>query len=304
MKVKVVIAILLIFTAGLLAGALVSGMVLNKRFEKFAKEGRFPAAMVLNRLKWELDLTEKQQSEIEKILEDSHQKLADLRTKYKPEFETIFDNTHEKIKDRLNSDQKKMLEEKFRRIKDRFEPKPPPPPPFSHEEEPGMHDFKESLFPMEEKHGEPDFKERPFMQDGKRLNADSMEHPFPREDKRGSPDFNPPPFPDRRGRKPQPRKNVLTYNNIKDYLELTAEQEKEIRPIIEESLKSLDIIRSKYREKRFEMMEAFREEIETYRSSNEKRLEAFLSSEQLIKYKNIMDDRLVHEIPRRFQNNE
>ncbi len=128
-RVKVVIGVILLFAAGALTGALVTGLHMKNRFEEFAKGGGPPPGRILKRLSSELDLTESQKTEIEKILEASHAQLFEIRKKAHPEFQKIIDATHGRIREKLDEKQQRKLDEMHEKLKKRLQNRGFPPPP-------------------------------------------------------------------------------------------------------------------------------------------------------------------------------
>ncbi len=119
-RVKVVIGAILLFAAGALTGSLVTGLHMKNRFDKFAKGGGPPAGRILKRLSSELDLTESQKTEIEKILEVSHAQLSEIRKKARPEFQKIIETTHGQIREKLDEKQQRKFDEMYKKLKKRF----------------------------------------------------------------------------------------------------------------------------------------------------------------------------------------
>ncbi|NIO03760.1 MAG: hypothetical protein GTN74_03855 [Proteobacteria bacterium] len=104
--------IVLVFLLGALAGSLATGIYFKHGIERFAKGERPPIKVVLmKKLSHELDLTETQRVGIEQILDQLQAKLLDLRRKHRPEFERLFNHSFGSVREKLNSDQKKRLDE-------------------------------------------------------------------------------------------------------------------------------------------------------------------------------------------------
>jgi len=110
-KLKVAIVILLVFVVGALAGSLGNRLYFKHRFERFVRGGRPPLMHVLIRkMVQNLDLTETQKTDIEKIVSQAEQQIVYFRQKYHPEFEKIIDGTFAQIKEKLTDEQKKKLD--------------------------------------------------------------------------------------------------------------------------------------------------------------------------------------------------
>lgn len=111
-KLKVWVGIVLVFVLGALAGSLATGIYFKHRIERFSKGERPPIKVVLmKKLSHELNLTETQRVEIEGILDQLQAKLLDLRRKHRPEFDKLFDQSFGSVREKLNSEQKKRLDE-------------------------------------------------------------------------------------------------------------------------------------------------------------------------------------------------
>lgn len=111
-KLKVWAGIVLVLLLGTLAGSLGTGIYIKHRIDRFSKGERPPIKIVLmKKLSHKLDLTETQRVEIEEILDQLQAKLLDLRRKHRPELEKLFDHSFGLIRERLNSEQKKRLDE-------------------------------------------------------------------------------------------------------------------------------------------------------------------------------------------------
>jgi len=111
-KLKVWVGILLVFLLGALAGSLGTGAYFKHRIERFSR-GRHPPIRVvmMKKLAHELDLTQTQRLEIEKILDQLEIKLHELRQKHRPELEGVFGHSFDMIKEKLDQDQKAKLDE-------------------------------------------------------------------------------------------------------------------------------------------------------------------------------------------------
>ena len=131
-KLKVAIIILLVFALGTLVGSLVNKLYFRHRFEQFVRGGHPPLAHILmNKVVHELDLTEAQKKDIEKIILQAEEKILSFREKYHPEFEKIMDDTIAQIKEKLNDEQKKKLDTLREELKTRgrMGPRGMPRPP-------------------------------------------------------------------------------------------------------------------------------------------------------------------------------
>ena len=114
-KYKLIAGVLLIFFLGVITGALGTGAFFKQRIKQFAKGGP-PAAMILKRISGRLDLTETQQVEIEKIIEETGEKLRKIRRKHRPQFEKIMKEGMTLMKEKLTDEQKEKLDEIYERM--------------------------------------------------------------------------------------------------------------------------------------------------------------------------------------------
>jgi len=132
-KLKVSVGVLLVFVLGILAGSFGTQAYMKYRVEHFVQRGQEARSeLFLGRLSRDLELTETQQTEIGKILRDSHQRLAQISQRCRPEVSGIIDRDFATIREILNDEQR----EKFDRFQRRFQQRgrhrmfrPPPPPP-------------------------------------------------------------------------------------------------------------------------------------------------------------------------------
>lgn len=121
-KTKLSIGVFLVFLVGVFAGSLGMGMYLKhqmKRFEPGVPPPPERHGFIMKRLSRELDLTETQRVEIEKIVKDSEAKFFAIRNQFMPEIEEIADQSFAAIKEKLNADQQTKLERIEERIRTR-----------------------------------------------------------------------------------------------------------------------------------------------------------------------------------------
>ena len=128
-RIKLAIGIILLLLLGAAAGSVGTGIYIRHRIEHIAPGKPPKAHFLLRKLSRELDLTEAQQVEIRKILEESHTEISDLRRKFLPEIKEITDQSFALIKEKLNEEQKQKLDKLHGRLK-RWRKRghfPPPP---------------------------------------------------------------------------------------------------------------------------------------------------------------------------------
>jgi hypothetical protein len=125
-KLKLASGVLLVFLVGVLVGSLGTGIYYKKRVEKFEAGGppvQERIQIILGRFSNELDLTDGQRTEFEKIIKESQEKKIALGYKFQPEIKQINDDTFTSIKNKLTDEQKAKLETLIKRmdeVHDRF----------------------------------------------------------------------------------------------------------------------------------------------------------------------------------------
>lgn len=132
-KIKVSVAVILIFILGVLAGSLGTQAFIKYRISKFMKRGHEARAeFIIERLSHVLELTDSQRAEIEKIIIETQKKLAEIEGQFRPRIQALMDDDFKQIRTLLNDDQKRKLDEFHEHLKERkgpvFPPPPPPPP--------------------------------------------------------------------------------------------------------------------------------------------------------------------------------
>lgn len=120
-KFKVIIGVVLIFLAGSLAGSMGASLVFKKRMGEYLSGERFPGMRVLRKLSTDLNLSDSQKTDIEKILIRSHAELNELRKKHLPEAEKILNTAMGQMKEKLDDAQKGRLDEIYQRFLTRFQ---------------------------------------------------------------------------------------------------------------------------------------------------------------------------------------
>ena len=112
-KSKAALGVLLIFSLGVLAGALGANVYFKYRMERLFSKSEPPPVvhLFMQRLEGKLDLTETQRREIEAIVRQSHRELKNVRSKYRPEIEAIMNDTFAEIEQKLDLDQRRRFEE-------------------------------------------------------------------------------------------------------------------------------------------------------------------------------------------------
>ena len=129
-KVKIVAGVLVVFLLGVITGVLGTNIYVMHGIRKFTS-GRPPEAhknLLMRRLSRELDLTEDQKPQVEKILEEANVEIRAFLTKSRAEFEQIMQPRKAQLKEILTPTQQEKLDKIFARMQQRWH-RPPPPPP-------------------------------------------------------------------------------------------------------------------------------------------------------------------------------
>jgi len=128
-RIKLAVGIILLLLLGAVAGSVGTGIYIRHRIEHIGPAKPPKAHFLLRKLSRELDLTETQQVEIGKILEESHTEITALRRKFLPEIKEITDQSFAHIKENLDKEQKQKLDKlhgKLKRWRKRGHSPPPP----------------------------------------------------------------------------------------------------------------------------------------------------------------------------------
>ncbi len=120
-RLKFAAGVSVLLIVGALLGSLGTGMYYKKRVEKFEAGGP-PVServrIVISRFSDDLNLTDDQRTEFEKIVRDSQEKIFDLGRKVFPEIEEINKQTFDSIRHRLTDEQKDKLDKLFKKMRD------------------------------------------------------------------------------------------------------------------------------------------------------------------------------------------
>lgn len=147
-RLKLVVGVVLVFAVGLLAGAICTGFYYNERIKVFSAGGPPMDArvrMLLDEFSRNLELSDTQRIEIEKILRDAQNKISELRRKTFPQIEELNEKSLELIREKLDDKQRVKFNtfyNKMKKFHDRFAVRLDfPRRPFS----PDMNDMKDRL---------------------------------------------------------------------------------------------------------------------------------------------------------------
>jgi len=112
-NVKAIIAIILIFTFGVAAGAIGTHLFYKSRIERFmggGGEGR--EEFIVKRLSRSLDLDGQQVEQVRAIMHETHSEMNLIRKQSRPQIEAVMEKGQERIKKILRPAQ----QEKFEKI--------------------------------------------------------------------------------------------------------------------------------------------------------------------------------------------
>lgn len=132
---KLIAGVALVFIVGLLVGSVGTRFYLKHQYRHFMPERGNRTAFIMKKLSKDLGLTQAQEVAIQKIVEQTEEKLREHFLQRRSEIASIIDDGFSQMKKELDDDQKKKLEElreKFERRRQAREErdfhKPPPKP--------------------------------------------------------------------------------------------------------------------------------------------------------------------------------
>jgi len=136
-KWKIWVGLLVLFVSGVLIGTIGTRMYVRHKISgMFAKERPVIRDLFFRRLTREIDLSEEQRQEIEKIASSAAEKFHALRRQHRGEAEAILDQAVTEMRKYLSPEQQEQLERIRKRMEERrkrwrHRPSPPdhPPPP-------------------------------------------------------------------------------------------------------------------------------------------------------------------------------
>jgi len=116
-KLKVIAGILVVFLLGTIIGALGTGIFVIHRMRQFTRgEPALRKTWFMKRLTRRLDLTDAQQPEAAKILDQTEEEIHEFMQKSLSEFAEIMQRRNTQLKEILNPEQQKKLDEMFERF--------------------------------------------------------------------------------------------------------------------------------------------------------------------------------------------
>ncbi len=125
MKIKIIAGVLVVFLLGVITGALGTGHFIKRRFQEFSSGERPFHKFFMRRLTRELELTDEQKLEVQKILEDSAGEVREFLQNSRIKFDKIMARRTAEIKEILTPDQQKQLDQMHEKIKKRWHIPPP-----------------------------------------------------------------------------------------------------------------------------------------------------------------------------------
>lgn len=107
-----------LFLSGLIIGSVGAGLYIKKSITGVLQGGP-PAVkkMIVKRLDQELDLTDNQKAEIDKIVGEAQSRLLALRLQHQPEIEEIIDGGIDRIKTKLSNEQQLKIDKIHDKLK-------------------------------------------------------------------------------------------------------------------------------------------------------------------------------------------
>lgn len=110
-KLKTWLGILCVFSLGIMVGALGVNVYKQYKIDRFLKGGRESiVTRIMEKYDRDLNLTEAQYIEIEKVVEQSREEWEKLRSKYQPEKDEITNRRLAGIKEHLTVEQQQKID--------------------------------------------------------------------------------------------------------------------------------------------------------------------------------------------------
>ena len=123
MKLKVAAGVLVVFLAGMLLGGLgTTGFIFHKMRQFSEGSGTLRHHWLMRRLSRQLDLTEEQKPDVQRILDRSEQEISRLLQDSLAEFTAIMERQKEALATVLTPEQQAIFEENFSRLRRHWMP--------------------------------------------------------------------------------------------------------------------------------------------------------------------------------------
>jgi len=278
---------MLVFLVGVLAGSLGTGYYYQKRVEKFEAGGppvQERIQIILGRFSNELNLTNEQRTEFEKIIKESQEKKIALGKKMQPDIQQINDDTFSSIKNKLTDEQKTRLDELTKRmdeVRDRF-----PSGPRQQQRNPEQPRPQQQGGPEQGPHQAAPDQTSPQGSPGQNLLSETPDPNMPRG---AAPDAG-----------PYQRNYMRIAGDLKDRLKLTQDQEDKLKTIIEKFSRDQQSVFEKYKEEKQDSAILKNALLETEKSF-EKDMSSIISKEQMEAYRKAKDSGAIRLSPRGIQ---
>jgi hypothetical protein len=120
-KTRIWIGMVLLFISGVAVGFVGSGLVLRKQVREFVERG--PAHMnarIVNRALRDMDLTDEQRSEIDRIVEETSPEMRRFTIEFGDSIESMATAQFESIKAVLDEEQGRILDRRIEEIRERM----------------------------------------------------------------------------------------------------------------------------------------------------------------------------------------
>ena len=118
-KLKIAACILTIFVFGVITGTVGTYSLFKYRIHKTMSQSGHPAMGALLRMVRSVNLTQKQQQELNHILAEMKPKWRDLLEAHKPRTKALFQESYEEMRAILNPEQKHDFEKAMARLQKR-----------------------------------------------------------------------------------------------------------------------------------------------------------------------------------------
>ena len=130
-KIKVIAGVLVVFLLGVVTGVLGTGIVIRHGIRKFTHRSPDSShtSLFMKKLSRELNLTEAQKPDVEKIVKEAEVEIRDMIRNSRDEFAKIMQQGHVQLRELLTPEQQQQLDEMFTRMRDRWPPMPSPHTP-------------------------------------------------------------------------------------------------------------------------------------------------------------------------------
>jgi len=126
-KAKMWVIIFLVFILGALAGSLGMQQYIHYKLSDFFRRGEHARVeTLLARMSRNVALTDAQQVEIKSILQESHNRIHEIKKQTDPHIRAIIADSFRRIREKLNDDQKKKFDDFHVRLKKHRGHLPPP----------------------------------------------------------------------------------------------------------------------------------------------------------------------------------